>query len=179
MYMELLRNRRSVRSFEDRPVEKEKVDLLVEAALRSPSSRGLNPWEFVVVTDKGKLKALSAAKPHGAGFLAGAPLGIVVTADPERCDVWIEDASIATILVQLAAESLGLASCWIQIRRRDHAPGRTAAEHVRQVLGIPSRLEVESMIAVGYPTRRPRPHGPDDLQFQKVHDDRYGTPFAS
>ena len=69
MFIELLRNRRSRRKFEDRPVEKEKIDLLVEAALRSPSSKGINPWEFVVVTDPEIIARLAAAKPHGAGTI--------------------------------------------------------------------------------------------------------------
>lgn len=177
MFMELLRNRRSVRSFEDRPVETEKVERLVEAALRSPSSRSLNPWEFVVVRDRERLAALSGAKPHGAGFLAGAPLGIVVLADPKRCDVWIEDASIAVILVQLAAESLGLSSCWIQIRKRQHADGGPAADHVRQHLDIPSHLEVEAMIAIGYPRNKPAAHGSESLLYDKVFAEGYGVPF--
>ena len=82
MFIDLLRSRRSIRKFEDRPVELEKVDLLVEAVLRSPSSRGSNPWEFVVVNDPAIINRLSTAKPHGASFLANAPLAIVVCADP-------------------------------------------------------------------------------------------------
>lgn len=177
MFLDLLRNRRSVRSFENRPVEEEKVELLIEAALRSPSSRSLNPWEFVVVTETDRLKRLAEAKPHGAGFLARAPLGFVVLADPERCDVWIEDASIAVILIQLAAESLGLGSCWIQIRKREHAQGGSAADHVKRLLDVPDRFEVEAMIAIGYPGKKPLPHSVDSLQYEKVHSNHYGAPF--
>lgn len=111
MFLPLIQDRRSIRSFTDRPVEPEKVALLVEAALRSPSSRSLNPWEFILVTDKTMLEKLSACKPHGAAFLKGTPLGIVVLADPEKYDVWIEDCSIASTYIQLAAEDIGLKSC--------------------------------------------------------------------
>lgn len=175
MFLDLLRRRRSVRRFSDRAVETEKVSLLMEAALRSPSSRGLNPWSFVIVDDRSLLQKLAQAKPHGAAFLATAPLGIVVAADPERCDVWIEDTAIATILVQLAAESIGLGSCWIQIRKRRHGDGGDAGDWVRQLLDIPQHLEVESMIAVGYPDQKPPPHSADSLLKDRVHVNRYGS----
>ncbi|VAX32202.1 Nitroreductase, partial [hydrothermal vent metagenome] len=96
MFMPLIRKRRSIRKFLKKEVEAEKIDQLVEAALRAPSSRGLNPWEFIVVTKKDLLEKLSKAKKHGSSFLNNAPLGIVVCADPAKCDVWIEDASIAS-----------------------------------------------------------------------------------
>ena len=108
MFIELARKRRSIRRYLDKPVEKEKIDLLVETALRSPSSRGINPWEFVVVTDPEIIGRLSEAKPHGASFLRKAPLAVVVCADPEKSDVWVEDASIASVYLHLAAADLGL-----------------------------------------------------------------------
>jgi len=98
MFMDLIANRRSIRRFSGDKVEAQKVELLKEAALRAPSSRGVNPWEFIFITDRNLLAKLSAAKPHGSTFLKDAPLGIVVCADPEKSDVWVEDASIATIL---------------------------------------------------------------------------------
>jgi nitroreductase len=177
MFDELIRNRRSVRHFLDQPVEPEKIDALVEAALRAPSSRGLNPWEFILVDNRDQLAALAAAKPHGASFLAGAPLGIVVCADPQRCDVWVEDASIAVIFVQLMAASMGLGSCWIQIRKRQHASGQPARNHIAELLHIPKHLEVEAMIAIGYAAREKKPHPASSLQFEKVHHTAYGQPF--
>ena len=80
--LETLRHRRSIRRFSTQSVEAEKIDALLEAALRAPSSRELRPWEFVVVTEPATLQKLAEAKQHGAGFLAGAPLAIVVAADP-------------------------------------------------------------------------------------------------
>ncbi len=69
MFLSLVQKRRSIRKYLDKPVEKEKIELLIEAALRSPSSRGFNPWEFIVVTDRDLLEKLSKAKTHGASFL--------------------------------------------------------------------------------------------------------------
>ena len=116
--MELLEKRRSIRKFTDQAVEPEKIQILIEAALRSPSGRGVNPWEFIVVQDRQTLTSLSNAKQAGAGFLKGAAMGIVVCADTAKSDTIIEDASIAAIIIQLAAESLGLGSCWVQMRER-------------------------------------------------------------
>jgi nitroreductase len=89
MLIDLLRKRRSVRRFEERPVEEDTIDLLIESVLRAPSSRSLNPWEFVVVRDREMLTRLAQAKPHGAAFLKDAPLAFVVCADPARCDVCV------------------------------------------------------------------------------------------
>lgn len=174
MFLSLVQKRRSIRQYLEKPVEKEKIELLIEAALRSPSSRGFNPWEFIVVTDRDLLEKLSKAKTHGASFLKNAPLGIVVCADPEKCDVWIEDASIASIFFHLAAESLGLGSCWIQIRMRMHDQTKTSQEYVQKLLNIPENLNVESMIAIGYPAESKPPHRKENLQYEKVHYNAYG-----
>jgi nitroreductase len=73
MFMSLIEKRRSIRRFTGREVESEKIDVLVEAALRSPSSRGVNPWRFIVVTNQSLLEKLSSAKHHGSAFLRNAP----------------------------------------------------------------------------------------------------------
>lgn len=172
--LDILKKRRSIRRFEPRPVEREKIDLLTEALLRAPSSRGLNPWEFVIVTDPDQLRALSRAKPHGAGFLAGAPLAVVVAADPERCDVWTEDCAIAAIILQLAAVSLGLGSCWAQIRLRPHGDGRSAEAFVREVVGLPPGMAVVCIVGIGYPDETRPGHPVASLQFNKIHREQYG-----
>ncbi len=177
MFTDLIRRRRSIRQFQPQPVEPEKVEALIEAALRAPSSRSLNPWEFILVDDPEQLRALSSAKPHGASFLAEAPLGIVVCADPQRCDVWVEDCSIALIFMQLMATDLGLGSCWIQIRKRHHASGRPARDLIAERLQIPAHLEVAAMLAVGYPVRKNPPRPAANLRFDKVHCAAYGQPY--
>ena len=147
----ILRNRRSVRKFVDKPVEGEKVELLKEALVRSPSSRSINPWEFILIDDREIITQLSRCKPHGAGFLAGAPMAMVVTGDTSRSDMCIEDCSIAAITVQYAAEALDLGSCWCQVRLRDHGDGKNAEEVVRELLGVPEHYLVEAIIGIGYP----------------------------
>jgi nitroreductase len=177
MVLSVIQKRRSIRKFLDKPIEAEKVDLLIEAALRAPSSRDLNPWEFVVVTNRELLEKLSKAKQHGSAFLKNAPLGICVCADPEQCDVWIEDASIASIFIHLTAESLGLGSCWIQIRERMHDKTTSAQQYIAETLHIPVKMQVESIIAVGYADEKLPPHKKEELLCEKVHRDIYGRPY--
>ena len=174
MFLELIQKRRSIRRFTADKVEADKIELLKEAALRAPSSRGFNPWEFIVITDPELLAKLSRAKPHGSSFLKNAKFGIVVCADPDKSDVWVEDASIATIFIQLAAESLGLGSCWIQIRKRMHDEKKTAEAYIAELLDIPSNLKVESMIAIGYPAEKKPSHSKNELQDEKIYLNQYG-----
>lgn len=174
MFMSLIRERRSIRKYDSRPVEQEKIDLIIEAALRSPSSRSLNPWQFVIITDPEILKKLAASKEHGSEFIGSAPLGIAVIADPERCDVWIEDCSIASIFIQLAAHSLGLGSCWIQIRKRMQSKNETSEDYVKKILCIPENLIVESLMSIGYPTENKKGHAHKNLQMEKIHWNVFG-----
>lgn len=178
MFMSLIENRRSIRKFQDRKVEKEKIDVLVEAALRAPSSRGFNPWRFIVVTDGILMKRLSRAKTHGSAFLEQTPLGIVVCGEPDRSDVWIEDTAIASIFVHLAAASLGLGSCWVQIRKRMHDDTTTSEDYVRGLLNIPGSLSVESIIGVGYPDERKQPHPRERLEYERVFENAYGIAWG-
>ena len=169
----ILRNRRSVRKFQDRPIETEEIELLKEALVRSPSSRSINPWEFIVVDDRETISALSRCKPHGAGFLATAPLAIVIVGDTSLSDTCIEDCSIAAITLQYAAESVDLKSCWCQIRLRAHSDGKSAEEYVRELLGVPEHYLVECIIGIGYPGERKEPHAYDSLDWGKVYYNKF------
>jgi len=168
MFLELLKKRRSIRQFQNKQVEQEKIDTLIESMLRSPSSRSLNPWQFVVVTDPRIIDELSQSKPHGATFMKSAPLAIVVCADPAKCDVWIEDCSIATLIIHLAAADIGLGSCWIQIRKREHSKGQAAETNVKNILGIRDELVVEAIVAIGYSKEEKSEHPHSSLLFEKV-----------
>ncbi|WP_022663743.1 nitroreductase family protein [Desulfospira joergensenii] len=168
MFFDLIKTRRSIRRFKDKPVEKEKIDRLMEAALRSPSSRSFNPWRFIVVDRPDLLETLSRAKPHGASFLKSAPLGIVVCGDASASDVWVEDCSIASMFIHLAAHSLELGSCWIQIRKRDHDQTKNADAFIKETLKIPDHIMIESIIAVGYPDEVKKGHGKDSLHHDKI-----------
>ena len=178
MFLELAQNRRSIRKYLGKPIPSEKVDSIVEALLRAPTSRGKNSWEFVVVNDPGLLEKLSHSKPHGASFLKNAALGIVVCGNPRISDVWIEDASIASIFIHLATAALGLGSCWIQIRERNHSDSQTAEAYIAGLLNLPPHLKVETIIAIGYPDESKSVHPKETLAYEKVALNQYGKPYS-
>lgn len=168
-FSELIKIRRSMRMFTDELLSSDEVKLLLRAALMSPSSKGTHSWEFVVVDDKDKLLQLSQCKDKGADFLKDAPMAVVVLGDPAVSDVWVEDASVASTMMLLQAEDLGLGSCWIQIRRRADEEGGDAEENVRQILGIPAKFRVLSIVAVGHKGMERKPFNEDRLLWEKVH----------
>lgn len=172
--IELLRKRRSIRKFTPEKITADTVELLIEAALRSPSSRGINPWEFILVDDPDMLARLAKAKQHGSEFLKNAPLAIVVCADRTKSDVWVEDCSIAAIIIQLTALSLGLGSCWAQIRHRQHDSRKTAETYVQELLGLPEQIMVECLLGIGHPAEKKRPLAADKLQRDKIKNNRWG-----
>lgn len=171
--LDLLRQRRSVREFKSQPVEAEKVAVLTECLLRSPTSRNLQPCTFVIIQERHLLNQLIAAKPHGTTFFATAPLAVVIAADPSVSDVWIEDAAVAATVVQLVAEDLGLKSCWAQLRSRRHSDAISASEYVRSLVELPEGMEVPMVIAVGYPDEKKAGHPASALRTEKIHRERF------
>jgi nitroreductase len=154
----------------------EQITVLQQAALSAPSSRGLAPWQFIFTNENKILKQLAQAK-HGADFLVQAALGVVVAADPQISDVWIEDCALAAIYLQLAAQDLGLGSCWAQIRNRSHTPQLNAAAYVKQVLALPDNWEVLAVIGVGYAAEQKAPLKATNLHYDKCHWQKVGQKF--
>ena len=173
-FSELIKTRRSMRKFTDEELTQEQVVALMNAALMAPTSKRSNAWQFVVVDDKDLLKQLSLCKEQAAQFIADAALAVVVMADPLASDVWIEDAAIASIYVQLQAEDLGLGSCWVQVRERFTASGIPANDYVHDVLDIPLQLQVLSIIAIGHKGMERKPFDEARLQWEKIHLNKYG-----
>ena len=166
-FSELLKVRRSMRKFTDEELTQEEVVALMKAALMSPTSKRTNAWQFIMVDDKELLEKLSHCKAQASQFIADAPLAIVVTADPLASDVWIEDASIASIIIQLQAEDMGLGSCWVQVRERFTASGMPSDD-------IPLQLQVLSVVAIGHKGMERKPFSEEHLQWEKVHINKYG-----
>ncbi|MDR0938934.1 MAG: nitroreductase family protein [Mediterranea sp.] len=171
---ELIKRRHSTRRFTDKELTQEEVVTLLKAGLMAPSSKGKTPWQFVVVDEKQTLDILAHCKEHGAAFIAEAPLAIVVAADPSVSEAWVEDASIAAIMIQLQAEDLGLGSCWSQIHERTTPAGTLASDFIRALLDIPSPLEVLCVIAVGHKGAERKPFDEEQLKWEKVHINKYG-----
>lgn len=99
---------------------------------------------------------------------------IAVCADPQEVDVWVEDASIAALVLHLEAHDLGLGSCWVQTRLRDHDERQTAAEYVAAVLGLAAGLTVEAMVGIGYAAEAKPGHPASSLSYDKVFFEQYG-----
>ncbi len=167
--MTLLKRRRSVRKFEDRAVEEEKLRLLLETALSVPTSRDLNEVEYFALTDREKIDAVAACKAHGAGPLRTAPLAIVLAADEKKADTWVEDSSLAAIVLQLMAEELGLASCWIQMHMRRDETGGDAEENLRRVLDLPEGYRCVCALAIGYRAEEKEASRAADLSDSRIH----------
>ena len=165
-FSELIKKRRSTRKFTDEELSQDEVVALLKAALMSPSSKRTNCWQFVVVDDKEMLERLSHCKAHGAEFLGGAPLAIVVLGDPLVSDVWIEDTAIASLMIQLQAEDLGLGSCWIHRERE-----MFATEEGKQLMeewGLPEGLMGIGALSLGYPDGEPAPAKPRKPEYFRV-----------
>lgn len=173
-FSELIKNRRSMRKFTDEELTQEQVVELMKAALMAPTSKRSNAWQFILVDNKETLKKLSLCKEQASQFIADAALAIVVCADPLASDVWIEDASIASIYIQLQAEDLGLGSCWVQVRERFTANGTDSGEYVHGVLDIPLQLQVLNIVAIGHKGMERKPFNEEHLQWDKIHLNKYG-----
>jgi nitroreductase len=170
--IEILRKRRSIRKYQATAVDGQAMEVIKEALLRSPSSRGTNPWTFIFVDQKDLLQKLSQAKENGAQFIKDAALAVVVCGDETKSDVWVEDCSIASIVLQLTAQSLGLGSCWSQIRNRAHSKERSAEKYIQELLQIPGNLKVLSIIGMGIPAETKTPVAKEQLDYAKI---RYNT----
>ena len=145
MGLALLKERTSVRRYTERPVEREKLEQLIDAARFAPTARNEQPWEFVVVTRKEGLQKLADLTDHGR-FIAGAGACIAVF-----CFVfkyYLEDGSAATTYLLLAAEALGLGACWIAGDKKEYA------QEVQRLLGVPDGYKLVSLISLGYPAER-------------------------
>lgn len=179
MLLDLLRTRRSVRRYTEQPVETEKINQILEAARLAPSSKSKWPWQLVVVRERERLDQLAAAKPHGAAFLKHAPLAIVVCGDTAASDAWVEDCSIAAFLLHLEATDLGLASCWVQLRLREHDEQQSAPDYVARILHLPPHLQPLAMVAIGHPGESKAALDPTELRKDRISSERLGEPWRS
>lgn len=172
-FEDLACRRRSCRAFADGDISAEDVRLILQAALMSPSSMGRRSWQFVVVDDKVLLEKLADAKDFGADFLRGAAFGVVVAGDSLGNDCWIEDCSIAALMMQLQAEDLDIGSCWAQMRGRGLSDGTLAEDVVRGALGIPDGLGVLCVIGFGRKKEDQEGHDEESLKWENVHINKY------
>ncbi|MBR7157248.1 MAG: nitroreductase family protein [Bacteroidales bacterium] len=153
--------RKSVRSFEDKRVSKDTLELLVKAGMAAPSAMNRQPWQFFVSTDKVKMDSLNARLPY-AKMLKEAAAAIVVLGNPEISKLWMYDCSACTQNVLLAAESLGLGAVWTAA-----FPYDDRVNAIKEVYAIPDPWLPLALIPVGYPKGDYQPK--DKWDPAKVH----------
>ncbi|MEK6646408.1 MAG: nitroreductase family protein [Candidatus Firestonebacteria bacterium] len=153
--MEIIRKRKSVRKYIDTPVEKEKIEAIIEAARLAPSSSNTQPWRFIAVLDKTVLSEIKAkglggivpnkwASTTPAVIVACAELNIIthrIGATIKNIDYHLIDLGIATEHLILRATELGLGTCWI---------GWFNEKEIKKTLNIPTTVQVISLITIGY-----------------------------
>ncbi|MCM1520339.1 MAG: nitroreductase family protein [Lachnoclostridium sp.] len=172
-FHELIVNRRSIRRFKEQEIPSDDVTMILQAGLLAPTSKSSRSWQFIAVEDKDMLTRLSECKPAYATAIARCPLAIVVTADSTKSDAWIEDASVAATFIQLQAQDLGLTSCWIQVRGRYAADGRSSEEYIQDALGIPETCTPVCVIAIGYADEERKPQNLEKLNWDQVHVEKF------
>lgn len=158
-FLELTKNRYSCRSFMDKPVEQEKLNLILEAGRVAPTARNLQPQRILVLTDKSELSKLSECTKYGWN----APVIMIICYDKDvsyrrqfdGMDYGFIDGSIVTTQMMLEIQDLGLGTTWI---------GAFNPAKVREVYNIPENYEVVALLPVGYPS--------EDAHPSKLHDDR-------
>jgi nitroreductase len=171
--LNLMRNRRSIRTYTGQPISQDKLDQILRAGLLAPSSKNIRPVEFIVVETKDTLRALARSKAAGAVHLANAACAIVVLGDSGQADAWIEDCSIAMTYMMLMAEQMDIGACWIQERLRQTASGQSAGDFVRELLAIPKQYEVEAILALGISAEQPSPRNWDKQETDKIHREQF------
>ncbi|MBS7658822.1 MAG: nitroreductase family protein [Candidatus Bathyarchaeia archaeon] len=147
-FIELIKSRRSVRKYQDKPISDEILRKLLEAAHWAPSAHNSQPWEFIIIKDE-EIKRRIAEASFWGKFLSKAPVGIAIVINPTKSNHPVEDGAAATQNLLLAAHALGLGACWIG------SYGSIWENKAKEILGIPNNLRLLSIVAIGYPAEKP------------------------
>lgn len=161
--LDALKGRRSVRVYEGKAVPRELIEEIIDAARLAPSANNIQPWEFVVVTERAVREKIAGLTDYGK-FIAQA--GACVAVFCKDVKHYIEDGSAATQNILVAAHALGLGTCWVAGYKKDYA------EPVRDLLGAPGGHSLVSLIALGYPAAKAEEHGKRRLK-DVLHWERF------
>lgn len=166
-------SRRSIRKYTSQNIEKEKLDEILKVALTAPTGRNLKPFELILIKEKNALNKLSLSKSIGSAMLKEANAAIIVLGNPEISNTWNEDASIVSFSIQLKAFELELGSCWINVKDRKTSDNTESEEYIKNNFNIPNHLKIVSIISLGYPNEHKPPHDDKDMDFSKIHLEKY------
>jgi nitroreductase len=164
--MQSLFTRHSVRQFKNQPIEAERLETLVKAAMAAPTAGNQQEWEFIIVTDRDLLTRLAAASPY-AGCTAKAAAAIVIlakTVGSRFPEMWQQDCSAAAENILLEANHLGLGGVWLGI-----APFEDRMQRVRDVFHLGDEILPFTIIPLGYPVEPLPPADDRTYDMRKVH----------
>ena len=169
--IENIMTRTSIRQYKDQPVEQEKIDIMLKAAMAAPTAVNLQPWHFIVITDKKTIGLLSGKQPTNA------PLLIAMCGDTDKTtmpdgkmklpDFWVQDVSAATENLLLAAHALGLGAVWTGVY-----PAMERVAEVANVLNCPQNIVPVAVVRVGYPDEAPEPK--DKFKEENISYNKFG-----
>lgn len=140
--VEAIKKRRSIREYSDKPIPPDMLKGLVDSARFAPTARGIQPWEFVVVTDPAALKEIGGLAEN-ARFIAAAKACIAVFSSDTK--YYLEDGCAATGNILLTATALGIGSCWVAGDKKPYCG------EISRLLNVPATFKLVSLIALGYP----------------------------
>jgi nitroreductase len=152
--LEALHTRRSIRRYQDRPVDEELVQKLLAAAMQAPSARNEQPWQFVVIDDRRLLAEIQKVVPN-ASMVGKAPLAILVCGDlslEKSAGYWVVDCAAAAENLLLAAHALGLGAVWCGVY-----PRQPRMDGLRRLLNLPENVNAHSLIVLGHPAEQMPP----------------------
>lgn len=164
---EAIQNRRSIRKYDDKLVEKEKIEKLLRAGMQAPSAANQQPWEFIVVENKETLQKLSKTSIYAAP-IKNSPLGIVVLVKEELLkfpSCWQQDLAAATENILLEAVELGLGAVWLGV-----APEEDRMAYIKDLFKLPNGVEAFALLAVGYSSDN---KFEDRFDANRIHYERY------
>ncbi len=161
-------DRRSIRKFTGKPVEKEKIDKLLRAAMQAPSAANQQPWEFIVVEDREALNKLALMTPYSRP-VAGSAVTFVLLADSNNFNVaaaWQQDMGAATQNILLEAAHLDLGAVWLGVVTDD------SVDFIKKTYGLPENIKPFALIAIGYPDGQ-KNEFVDRYKAERVHYEKW------
>ena len=165
---DIILTRRSIRAFFPVKIEEEKIEYLIKAAFAAPSGKNIQPWHFIIITDRKILDEIPKFHPYSK-MLYEAPLAICVCGESAKDKFngyWIQDCSAASENILLAANSIGLGSVWIGVY-----PRQERIDDLRKLLEIPDGITPLSLLAIGYPNEEKLPS--DRYKKEKIHIEKW------
>lgn len=168
--LEVIKKRRSIRKYQPREVEEEKLNEILQAAMFAPSAMNCRPWEFVVVKNKETRERLSGIK--SSIWLKEAPMIIVLCANGKTDPLWMEDLSIAADHIYLEAENQGLGTCFVQIANPEGKEDEIEKK-VKRIINAPMEIRILCLMPLGYPAEEKTGHPESEFERTKIHSERW------